>query len=82
LLKILLNCISNAHEHIICFELNRYEVIVVICSVNCANKHKRCCYLPFSLSPFYNELRNVFACIAMHFLAIFIVCKFAFCFYS
>ena len=48
----------------------------------CTNKHKRCCYLSFSLSLVYNELRNVFVCIATHFLAIFIMCKFAFCFYS
>ena len=48
----------------------------------CTNKHKRCCYLSFSLSLVYNELRNVFVCSATHFLAIFIMCKFAFCFYS
>jgi len=36
----------------------------------------------FSLSLVHNEFCNVFAFIAMHFLVIFIVCKFAFCFYS
>ena len=46
--------------------------------MTCTNKYKRCCYLPFSLSLVYNELRNVFVCIATHFLAIFIACKFAF----
>jgi len=33
---------------------------------------------PFSLYLVCNELRGVFVCIATHFLAIFIVCKFAF----
>jgi len=51
-------------------------------SVTCINKHKRCCYLPCSLSIVYNELRDIFVCIATHFLAVFIACKFAFCFYS
>jgi len=43
--------------------LQHYEVTVVICQkfVTCTNKHKRCCYLPFSLSLVYNELRNVLA---------------------
>jgi len=31
LLKILPNCILVTHEHMICFGLNRYEVLVVIC---------------------------------------------------
>jgi len=39
------------------------------------NKHKHCCYFQFYLFLVYSELCNVFACIAMHFMAIFIVCK-------
>ena len=35
-----------------------------------------------ALTPVYNELRSVFVCIATHFLANFIVCKFSVCFCS
>jgi len=37
---------------------------------------------PVVLSLVYTELRNVFVCIGTHFLAVFIVCKLAWCFYS
>jgi len=52
-------------------------------SVPCTNKHSVDAYLPL-LCPWFSLqcVPNVFVCIATHFLAIFIVCELAFCFYS
>jgi len=48
-------------------------------SVTCTNKHKRCCYLPFSLSDSGFMSCTISAVgIATHFLGISTVCKFAF----
>ena len=54
-------------------------------SVTCTNKHKRCCYLPFSLSLVLTSCTMSMVGIATHFLGISTVCKFAYviqCFLS
>jgi len=54
-------------------------------SVTCTNKHKRCCYLPFSLSLVLTSCTMPMVGIETHFLGISTVCKFAYviqCFLS
>jgi len=69
------------------WQLPRFPVWIAQTNGNATivTQHKCCCYLLFLclLSAMSSELvQNVFACSTMHFLAIFILCKFSFWFYS